>query len=441
MTTSQNEALRQQLISAEHLDSPRDAPPGVYVAITPGGPQAGQPGQNGQPEQDGQGAPSGPGDGFSPDQLIVSPNAPEGFPDTTVLQRVLRTGEASEKTVTLGGDSYVLRTDGDSGRLVQVAVDKSESRAELRRVILALTLSGIPAIVGAVLAAWWMSRRAMRPLAEALALQRRFVADAGHELRTPLTLLSTRAQILRRTLPSSSSATEVTTGTAHAAPEPPAVRDGLDEIVADAKALTGILEDLLISADPRQDVEQAPVELVAVVDEVIASARAEATSRDLRLERSGAAPVSVSGARVSLSRLVLALVSNALDHARTRVTVTVTVHGREAWLEVADDGPGFPHGTAERAFERFASSRAAEADAEAPRHYGLGLALVAEVAHRHGGTVARWHGGTVARWRSSTPPVRAPASASASRSDPADSEPAASSPGEERSLLPAPKWE
>lgn len=349
VATSEQEALTQQLLGAEHLDSPRDAPPGVYVAIS-----GGQGPHNGQGEQSVQG------------DLVVSPNAPPGFPDRSMLQQVAGTGTTIQRTVTFGGDSFVVRTDGDSGRVVQVAVDKSESQAELRRVTLALAFSGIAAISGAVVAAWWMSRRAMRPLAEALALQRRFVADAGHELRTPLTLLSTRAQMLRRALPD----------------------PGLDEIVADAKALTGILEDLLISADPRQDAERVPVDLAALADEVVSAVRPEALERGIALERSGAPSAQVSGVRVSLSRLILALVSNALDHAQARVGVTVTVHGREIRLEVADDGPGFPHGTAERAFERFASSRTDDAGEGGQRHYGLGLALVAEVAQRHGGSVA-----------------------------------------------------
>ncbi|GAA4168787.1 HAMP domain-containing sensor histidine kinase [Gryllotalpicola koreensis] len=371
VTTSEHEAVKQSLASAARLDSPRDAPAGVYVAIL-GGP--GQPGQ----------APPGDQQPQDQDQVAVSPNAPSGFPDLTVLERVASTHTVVQKNETIDGISYVVRTSFSAGRAVQVAVNLSDSQAEVRRVIIALALAGVPAIAGAVLAAWWMSRRAMRPLAEALALQRRFVADAGHELRTPLTLLSTRAQILQRSL---GAAPHGEQPALQPTPAADTVRDGLDEIVSDAKALTGILEDLLISADPRQDAERVTLDLALVADEVAAGTSAEAGERGIAIARTGDAAVTVSGVRVSLARLILALVSNALDHARTRVEITVSKHGKETWLEVRDDGPGFPAGAAERVFERFASTRAAETGGSGQRHYGLGLALVAEVAHRHDGSV------------------------------------------------------
>ena len=52
-----------------------------------------------------------------------------------------------------------------------------------------------------------------------------------------------------------------------------------------------------------------------------------------------------------------------------------------------DDGPGFSAGVDSRAFERFATARDAQPGDDRARHYGLGLALVAEVVGRHRGTV------------------------------------------------------
>lgn len=342
----QNESLRQSLVDAEHVDSPRDAAPGTYIAVVEGG------------------------------GVLVSPNAPDGFPDQAALNDVERTGEPQQSNKTFDGREFAVRTDRDSGRVVQVAIDRRESQEELQRLGVALGTAGLVAIVVAGFAAAWMSRRAMRPMASALALQRRFVTDASHELRTPLTLLSTRAQLLRRRLPSDDSS---------------GLASGIEEVVQDAKSLTEILDDLLISADPRAAAERTEVDLRAIADDVVGAVRAEASGRGISIVRTGSeSPVVVTGARIALSRLIVAVVANALDHAHSEIVVDVGLHGTHAVVRVGDDGPGFPPELQDRAFERFASTRR---DAAAPadggsRHYGLGLALVAEVAARHGGVVS-----------------------------------------------------
>ena len=54
---------------------------------------------------------------------------------------------------------------------------------------------------------------------------------------------------------------------------------------------------------------------------------------------------------------------------------------------VADDGPGIAADVRPRVFDRFTSARDRRA-AGVRRHYGIGLALVADVAAAHGGSVA-----------------------------------------------------
>ncbi|MGA0567383.1 sensor histidine kinase [Rathayibacter sp. KR2-224] len=350
----QNESIAQSLVNAEHLDSPRDAAPGTYIAIVEGG------------------------------HTLVSQDAPKGFPDESMLAQVSRDGRAAEATKTFDGRDFAVRTDSDSGRVVQVAVGRREGQEELQRLAMAFAAAALVAIIAAGFGAAWMSRRAMRPMAQALVLQRRFVTDASHELRTPLTLLSTRAQLLRRRVPTDDHG---------------GLAEGVDELVQDAKSLTEILEDLLIAADPRAAAERTEVDLVAIADEGVGTMSAEAESRGISIVRTGArAPVVVTGARKALSRLVVAILANALDHARSDIVVDVGIHGTQAVIRVGDDGPGFPAELKERAFDRFASSRngsdpgseggSGAGQEGASRHYGLGLALVAEVVARHGGAVS-----------------------------------------------------
>ena len=234
------------------------------------------------------------------------------------------------------------------------------------------------AAAGLVLAAGvgtWLGRRALRPLAAALALQRRFVADAGHELRTPVTLLHTRAQLARRRLRA-------------AAPDGGGgeLAADLDGVVVDAARLGAILEDLLLAADPTGDRVREDVDLVAVAADVVAAGVATAVARGVHLSGpAGAAPVVVAGSPVALRRAVTALVDNAVRHAASAVTVSARRRGAHADLEVIDDGPGVAADAAPHMFERFARGRTEPETG--PRRYGIGLALVNEIATAHGGTV------------------------------------------------------
>src|SRR6185312_7428485 len=96
---------------------------------------------------------------------------------------------------------------------------------------------GLVGIVAAAVAGAFLGRRAVRPLARALSLQRRFVADASHELRTPLAVLHTRAELIRRRLDRASPARD------------DRLRADVVQLAADTRALGEVVEDLLLSAE------------------------------------------------------------------------------------------------------------------------------------------------------------------------------------------------
>jgi signal transduction histidine kinase len=243
----------------------------------------------------------------------TSPGLPTVLSDRLAVLRSAATARPSIVTLYRDDDAYRVLTQRDDNGVVQVVLDRApamKDRTELLRAmgaVSALALlfaAGLGVVVG---------RRAVRPMAEALTLQRSFVADASHELRTPLTLLSTRAQLLDRELAGRDL--------------PPGVLEDSRGIVHDVQRLGEVVEDLLVAADPRADVEHVPLDVAELVRAAVESAHAHAFAAGVHLsgpdEEEPVDELRVLGTAAALRRALLALVDNAVDHTPSGGSVRV----------------------------------------------------------------------------------------------------------------------
>ncbi len=201
---------------------------------------------------------------------------------------------------------------------------------------------------------------------------RQFVADASHELRSPLATIAGYTELARRR------------------PDDPAVvGTALDKVEEESGRMTSLVEDLLLLArlDSGRPLERRPVDLTRLLLEAVSDARVVAPDHRWRLDvpdDAVDAPYEVSGDELRLHQVVTNLLTNASKYTPAGTTVTVTV--RRDGFAVHDDGPGFPPGLAEHAFERFARGDAARTRG-AEVGVGLGLALVEAIVTAHGGQV------------------------------------------------------
>jgi signal transduction histidine kinase len=200
----------------------------------------------------------------------------------------------------------------------------------------------------------------------ALEATRRFAADAGHELRTPLTSVKTTLSALRR--------------------HPDAAvgrRDALlDDALAEHDRLVTLLDGLQALARGDAPLDETDVDLADVVDASVETARARhpGTRWEIELPRHD---VTVRGWEPGLRLLIENLVENAARHGAAGGTVAVTLtDGPRRELRVEDDGPGIAAADRERIFEPFVRLDGTRAPGS-----GLGLALVAQQARRHGTAV------------------------------------------------------
>ncbi len=249
-------------------------------------------------------------------------------------------------------------------------------RADVASVRLRVLLAAGGSLVLLVAAGWWVAGRALAPARRALRMQRDFIADAAHELRTPLAVIRASAShALSRQRDAGEyrrSLSEILTAAERAG-------DGVGELLELARLESG-------QAAPRL----APLRLDLLAEEVAAAVIGEGV--DVVAEPAGA--VVVDADYPLLRQAVLTLVRNAVARAQ-RVEVVVRVEGREAVLEVIDDGPGFDPALLPRVFERFRRGDTGGSS-------GLGLAIARAVVVAHGGTIEvhnRDGGGALVRLR------------------------------------------
>ena len=163
-----------------------------------------------------------------------------------------------------------------------------------------------------------------------------------------------------------------------------------------------MVEDLLASATMTSgNAPQDRIDLATVVQAAYESMaqHAETAGVSLVVEANATAPVGdfvVLGSASALRRAITSLVDNALAHEHRGGTISVALRRDHdnVLVDVRDDGVGIDPGAMETLFNRFSHGKTHTAAGDRPR-YGIGLALVREIAHAHRGhiTVAQTPGG------------------------------------------------
>lgn len=195
--------------------------------------------------------------------------------------------------------------------------------------------------------------RAAARIEELVGAHKTLLANASHELRTPLARIRMGIELIQ------------------AGADPARSR----ELARDIAELDALIEEILLAsrldAAPQRETMEA-IDLLALA--------AEECARYPEATLDGET-VNLKGDARLLRRLIRNLLENARRHGAPPVEVSVRARAGEAELRVCDHGPGVPEAQRERVFEPF-YRYAASADAGGA---GLGLALVRQIARRHGG--------------------------------------------------------
>jgi len=205
-------------------------------------------------------------------------------------------------------------------------------------------------------------------VAQSVAVQHRFVADAAHELRSPLTALSLQAERLE------------------AAEMSIEARDRLMVLRKGLHRTQGLLEQLLTLARVQSETQEPtePVSLQFIFRQVLADLMplAEAKRLDLGVVSTVDAYLVISEADLNI--VLRNLVDNAIRYTPEggQIDLSIQITEGSIILQVADTGPGIPVTEWARVFDPFYRLLGHDVVGS-----GLGVSIVQTVVARVGATI------------------------------------------------------
>jgi len=268
---------------------------------------------------------------------------------------------------------YLFRTRTRKDGSTQVVMLNCETRlATVRTLVL---ISGIACAGGILLAlvlVMMASRKAVEPTIRNMEQQKQFITNASHELKTPLTVISTNMELLEMELEDNPWVKSTQKQTA-------AMRRLVDELVY----LSRMEEE-----NPPLTVEELDAgKLLEETAEPFVS-MAEFNGREMTVEAEQ--DLRMTGDRASLQRLMSTLCDNAVKYASdSPIRAEIRAEGKnQVVLRVSNPvAEPLTKQQCEQLFNRF--YRVEESRSKDKKSgFGIGLAIAAAIAEKHGGRIA-----------------------------------------------------
>lgn len=207
-------------------------------------------------------------------------------------------------------------------------------------------------------------------ISRAFEAQHQFTSNAAHELRTPLALIQTQMDLYAEEQEEIPEKLSDTMGM---------IREQTERLSEMVRILLDMSELQTVSCSDR-------ISLTPMIEEVLTDLSSLAREDDITLEQSGE-DCEIKGSDILIYRVIFNLVENAIKYNRTggRVSVATSMCDDKVCVSISDTGYGVPDEFRDHIFQPF--FRVDGSGNRTLGGIGLGLSLVWEIIHLHGGTV------------------------------------------------------
>jgi len=246
------------------------------------------------------------------------------------------------------------------------------------RLVLQLIAINVFILAGSAVAGYFLAGRTLKPIAEMVDEQNRFISDASHELRTPLTSLKSEIEVnLRDPNLSISQAKSL-------------LKSNLEEVNSLQVLSDGLIRLTQYSARGGSAFggqKEQNISLEVVAKEAIRKVANAAKEKKITITN-GIHNTIVQGNKTSLTELLVIFLDNAIKYSPKQKTVCLTSKKSDGHIliEIADQGIGIDEKDVPHLFDRFYRADKSRTKTDVPG-YGLGLSIAKQIVEQHNGTI------------------------------------------------------
>lgn len=262
------------------------------------------------------------------------------------------------------------KTDTEYGNLiifVNGETNTGMTRQILYTVFLVLTASFLCILLLIIL----ISKRAVRPVAEAFEKQKQFVTDANHELKTPLTLILSNLDII-----------EAETGK----------NEWLDDIRSEGERMGELIGQLVMLSrmdEDTSDIISEVFDLSAMATDVVSEFENLSAEKGKNLSADITDGIFYQGDEGMIRRLLSVLLDNAVKYCDPKGSICVRVYykGRHPVISVENTYADVDSIPLNRLFDRFYRADKARTYSG---NFGVGLSIAKGIAQKHKGDITAY---------------------------------------------------
>ncbi|MDF2461635.1 MAG: putative Histidine kinase [Candidatus Saccharibacteria bacterium] len=223
-------------------------------------------------------------------------------------------------------------------------------------------------------AAYFLARRTLRPIEEAMEAQGRFTADASHELRTPLTAMRSEIEVALRDKKLTAAEARTLLGS------------NLEEI-AKLEALSAGLLRLARFENGLDASVVLDVPVKDIFESAIDRLQTPLAQRHIELDVV-VGEETVAGDQASLTELVVILLDNAIKYSPEKSTIKLrsAAAGQTVRISITDQGSGINASDVPFIFNRFYRADRSRSK-DKVEGYGLGLSIAKRIVDLHRGEI------------------------------------------------------